>query len=66
MAKFLFRIGRDSSRHPLMVIAGWAVALVAAAGAYLGFGGSITDSFSIPGTETDRVTQQLSLSLIHI
>ncbi|PKQ18900.1 MAG: RND transporter [Actinobacteria bacterium HGW-Actinobacteria-8] len=60
MAKFLFRIGRDSSRHPLMVIAGWAVALVAAASAYLGFGGSIADSFSIPGTETDRVTQQLS------
>ena len=60
VAKLLFRIGRDSSRHPMMVIAGWVVALVAAAGAYLGFNGSIADTFSIPGTETDRVTQQLS------
>ncbi len=60
VARLLFRIGRDSSRHPFVVIVTWAIALVAAAGAYLGFGGSITDSFSIPGTETDRVTQQLS------
>lgn len=63
MAKLLFRIGRDSSRHPLLVIAAWAVALVAAAGAYLGLGGSLADSFSIPGTETDRVTEQLSQEL---
>ena len=34
--------------------------LAAAAGAYLGFGGTLADSFSIPGTETDRVTKQLS------
>lgn len=60
MARLLFRIGRDSSRHPLYVIAAWAVALVAAAGAFLGFGGSLADTFSIPGTETDRVTAQLS------
>ncbi|MBC7299314.1 MAG: MMPL family transporter [Demequina sp.] len=63
MAKLLFRIGRDSSRHPLIVIAAWVVAVAAAAGAYLGFGGSLADSFSIPGTETDRVTQQVSQEL---
>ncbi len=60
MAKFLFRIGRDSSRHPLMVIAAWVVALIVAAGAYLGLGGALSDAFSIPGTETDTVTEQLS------
>lgn len=60
MAKLLFRIGRGSSRHPLMVIVAWILALVVAAAAYLGFGGSLADTFSIPGTETDRVSQQLS------
>jgi RND superfamily putative drug exporter len=66
VARFLFRVGFDSSRHPLMVIAGWVVALMAAAGAYFGFGGSIADTFSIPGTETDRVTQQLSQEIVGV
>lgn len=60
VATLLFRLGRGSSRHPFVVIAAWVVTIAAAAGAYLGFGGTLADTFTIPGTETDRVSQQLS------
>ncbi|GMA34672.1 hypothetical protein GCM10025876_08760 [Demequina litorisediminis] len=60
MANFLFRLGRGSARRPFIAIVAWLVALAAAAGSFLAFGGTLTDSFSIPGTETDRVANQLT------
>ncbi|WP_062076672.1 MMPL family transporter [Demequina globuliformis] len=60
MANFLFRLGRGSARKPFIAIVAWIVALAAAGGAFLTFGGTLTDSFSIPGTETDRVASQLA------
>ncbi|GIG53488.1 MMPL family transporter [Demequina activiva] len=60
MAHFLFRLGRSSALHPIRVILAWALALGLAAGSFLAFGGTLTDSFSIPGTETDRVAAELS------
>ncbi|WP_084078792.1 MMPL family transporter [Demequina sp. NBRC 110057] len=63
MANFLFRLGRGSARRPFIAIVAWIVALAAAAGGFLAFGGTLTDSFSIPGTETDRVSSQLAEEL---
>ncbi|MFN3865598.1 MAG: MMPL family transporter [Demequina sp.] len=60
MANLLFRIGRGSAAKPFVAIVAWLVALAAAAGGFFAFGGTLTDSFSIPGTETQRVTDQLS------
>ncbi|WP_430867390.1 MMPL family transporter [Demequina aurantiaca] len=60
MANFLFKLGRGSARHPIVVIVSWLLALGIAGGAFVAFGGTLTDSFSIPGTETERVTDQLS------
>ncbi|GAA2042201.1 MMPL family transporter [Agromyces tropicus] len=60
MAELLYRLGRFSSRRPWTVITGWIVALALAAGAFLAFGGALTTSMSIPGTETDRVNSQLT------
>lgn len=60
MANFLFRLGRGSAARPFVVIIAWLVALAAAAGSFLAFGGTLTDSFSIPGTETQRVSDQLA------
>ncbi|MGC4175585.1 MMPL family transporter [Demequina sp.] len=60
MAHFLFRIGRGSAARPFIAIIAWAVALLAAAGAFLAFGGKLADTFSIPGTETQRVTEEMS------
>ncbi len=60
MANLLFRIGSFSARRAWTVITGWIVVLALAAGAFLAFGGSLASSFSIPGTETDRVNQELT------
>ncbi|WP_394553830.1 MMPL family transporter [Agromyces sp. MMS24-JH15] len=59
MAELLYRIGRFSARRAWTVIVGWLVVLALAVGAFLAFGGTLATSFSIPGTETTRVTDQL-------
>lgn len=63
VANFLFKLGRGSARRPLLVIISWVLALGIAGGAFVAFGGTLTDSFSIPGTETERVTDQLSAKI---
>jgi len=63
VAHLLYRLGRSSARRPLVVIGAWLAALVVAGAAFLGFGGTLADSFSIPGLETERVTKELSAEL---
>ncbi|WP_430645038.1 MMPL family transporter [Agromyces sp. GXS1127] len=60
MAELLYRLGRFSARRSWTVVTGWIVALALAAGAFLAFGGTLTSSMSIPGTETERVNEQLT------
>lgn len=55
MANLLYRIGVGAARRAWLVIAAWVVLLGLAAGAFLTLGGTLVSSFSIPGTETDRV-----------
>jgi RND superfamily putative drug exporter len=45
------------------VLVGWLVALALAGGAFLAFGGTLATSFSIPGTATSKVTDQLRRQL---
>src|SRR6187431_2770498 len=59
MAQLLYRIGAFAVRRAWLVIGGWLVVLGLTAGAFLAFGGAFQSSFSIPGTETDRVTTEL-------
>jgi len=63
MASLLDRLGRFSAAHKWRVLVAWLIALAIAGGAFLAFGGSLASTFSIPGTETDRVTQQLDKKL---
>ncbi len=63
MAGLLYRLGRASAQRAWLVVAAWLVILGAAAGAFLAFGGTLASSFSIPGTETERVTQSLAQDL---
>ncbi|MGN6325734.1 MMPL family transporter [Pseudolysinimonas sp.] len=63
MASLLDRLGRFSAAHKWRVLIAWLIALALAGGAFLAFGGSLASTFSIPGTETDRVTQQLDKNL---
>ncbi|WP_062296831.1 MMPL family transporter [Demequina maris] len=59
MAHLLYRIGRASAMRPIVAILAWILALGLAGGGFLAFGGTLTDSFSIPGLETEEVTDQL-------
>ncbi len=59
MAHLLYRIGAGAARRAWLVVGAWVVILGIAAGAFLTLGGTLASSFSIPGTETDRVSQLL-------
>ncbi len=63
MASLLDRLGRFSAGHRWRVLVAWLIVLAIAGGAFLAFGGSLASTFNIPGTETDRVTQQLDKKL---
>lgn len=56
MAQLLYRLGQFSARRAWLVIVGWLLALGVAAGSFFAFGGALATSFSIPGTETTRVS----------
>ena len=60
MAGLLYRIGRFSARRAWAVVTAWVVVLALAVGAYLAFGGQLTSAVTIPGTATERVTEQLA------
>jgi RND superfamily putative drug exporter len=49
--------------RPFIAIVAWIVALVAAGAGFLAFGGTLQDTFSIPGTETQRVTEEMSTKI---
>lgn len=59
MAQLLYRLGRFSARRAWFVLVGWVLVLGLAGGAFVAFGGSLASSFSIPGTETERVTDSM-------
>ena len=59
MTAFLFRLGRFSHAHPWRVLAAWFVIVLAVAGAGFGFGGRLSDGFTIPGTESQRALDRL-------
>ncbi len=63
MAHFLYRLGRGSARRPFVVIGAWLVALAIAVGSLFAFMGTLADTFSIPGLETEKVTDELSSQL---
>lgn len=60
MAELLYRIGRGAARHVRAVIAAWLAVLVVAGVGFAVGGGTLTDSFSIPGTPTQEVTDRLA------
>ena len=63
MANLLFRIGRASASRPFVAIIAWLAILAVSGGAYLLFGGKLADTFSIPGTETERVADELNANI---
>ncbi|MDN6170583.1 MAG: MMPL family transporter, partial [Micrococcaceae bacterium] len=63
MATFLYKLGRMAYRRRWAVISAWLVGLLAiglSAGAFMG---TLTNSFSIPGTETQQALDKLKTEM---
>lgn len=63
MAELLYRLGLAAARRTRLVVAAWLVVLLVAGGAFAAFGGTLTNSFTIPGTPTQEVTDRLEAEL---
>ncbi|WP_024287495.1 MMPL family transporter [Cellulomonas sp. KRMCY2] len=63
MAEILFRLGLLAARRARTVIAVWLALLAAAGVAFAVAGGTLANSFSIPGTPTGEVTDRLQADL---
>src|SRR4051812_49421843 len=59
MTAFLFRLGRLAHGHPWRVLAAWFLIILAVAGAGFGFGGKLSEGFTIPGTESQTALDRL-------
>lgn len=60
MASLLFRLGSFAARRAWTVIVSWIVILGLGVGAFLTLGGTLSNSFDIPGTASGEVTDQLA------
>ncbi|ARC56252.1 Membrane protein YdfJ [Frondihabitans sp. 762G35] len=60
MAGLLYRLGRFSARRHWVVIVSWVVIIALAGVGYGLFKGPITSAISIPGTATQKVTDELA------
>ncbi|WP_312674152.1 MMPL family transporter [Microbacterium sp.] len=60
MASLLFRLGSFAARRAWTVIVSWVLILGLGVGAFLTFGGTLSNSFDIPGTDSGEVTDQLA------
>ena len=63
MARLLYRIGRFAARRRWAVLGVWLLALLGLGGAALGLSGTMTDSFSIPGTPAQQAMDQLAAKM---
>ena len=60
MSAFLYRLGRNSARHPFIVIGVWLVAAVAIVGLQAGAGGKFDNSERVPGVESQHAADVLN------
>src|ERR1700712_4804956 len=59
MATLLYRLGRFSYRRSWMVIGVWLVLVVGVLGGSVALGGQTSESFVIPGTESQNALNRL-------
>ncbi|WP_134665797.1 MULTISPECIES: MMPL family transporter [unclassified Amycolatopsis] len=60
MAPFLYRLGRLSFRRRVLVAAVWALVLAAVGAGALTLSGKLSDSVTIPGTESQQAIDRLA------
>jgi len=59
VSALLFRLGRTSARHPFRVLGVWLVAALAVVALQGAAGGEFSDSFRMPGVESQRAVDVL-------
>jgi RND superfamily putative drug exporter len=59
MSRLLYRIGAGAARHPWRVVSGWFLAALLIGALASAFGGTMQDSFKIPGSDTQRTNDLL-------
>ncbi len=60
MSAFLYRLGRSSARHPFRVLGIWLVAAIAIVSLQGQLGGHYSNSFRVPGVESQRAADVLT------
>lgn len=60
MASLLFRLGSFAARKAWTVVVSWVVILGLGVGAFLTLGGTLSNSFDIPGTASGEVIDELA------
>ncbi|WP_136041808.1 MULTISPECIES: MMPL family transporter [unclassified Microbacterium] len=63
MASLLYRLGSFAARKAWTVIVSWILILGLGVGAFLTLGGTLSNSFDIPGTASGEVTDELAEKL---
>ena len=60
MATWLYRIGEAAARRAWAVILIWALIIAGVAGAYTAFHGKLSNTFTMPGTQTQQLSDELA------
>jgi RND superfamily putative drug exporter len=60
MSRLLYRIGAGAARHPWRVLIGWLLSALLVGALASAFGGTMQDSFKIPGSDTQRTNDLLA------
>lgn len=63
MATLLYRLGRFAARRAWLVISAWVLIIAMVGGAAALFMGTLSNNFTIPGTETQRMADKLQEDL---
>jgi RND superfamily putative drug exporter len=63
MATLLYRLGRFAYDRRWLVLSAWIVVLLAVGGSAIAFHGALSNTFQIPGTETQRMADKLKADL---
>lgn len=60
MATWLYRIGEAAARRAWAVILIWVLIIAGVAGAYTAFHGKLSNTFTMPGTQTQQLSDELA------
>ena len=59
MSRLLYRLGHFAGRHPWRMLAAWILIAVAAVALSSSLGGATNDTFTLPGSESQRAADAL-------